>query len=86
MSEKELKEVHLRRFYIERKGNIVAEGTEFTNGVCVLSWLSFAHSVEVHSNIKELFRLHGHHDDAVVRWIDGPRIGVPVSGSSQFDM
>ena len=38
----------------------VAEGMEFSNGQCALSWLTEAHSVGVYPNIKELERIHGH--------------------------
>jgi len=38
----------------------VAEGVEFSNGTCAMSWLTEAHSVGVYPNIKELERIHGH--------------------------
>lgn len=49
---------------------IVAEGVEFTNGTCSLSWLTNAHLVGVYPNIKELERIHGHGGKAKVVFIN----------------
>lgn len=48
----------------------VAEGVEFTNGSCSMSWLTEATSVAVYPNIKELERIHGHGGKTKVEWID----------------
>ena len=39
---------------------IVAEGVEFSNGKCALTWRTRVRSVAVYDNIKELEAIHGH--------------------------
>lgn len=39
---------------------VVAEGTEFTDGTCALSWLTKHKSHAIYPNIKELENIHGH--------------------------
>lgn len=39
---------------------VVAEGIEFTNGWCALSWLTAMHSVAVYPNVRAVEAIHGH--------------------------
>jgi len=39
---------------------IVAEGVEFSNGMCAMCWLTAMHSVAVYPNIRQLEAIHGH--------------------------
>jgi hypothetical protein len=39
---------------------IVAEGIEFSNGMCAMSWLTAMHSVAIYPNAKQLEAIHGH--------------------------
>jgi len=39
---------------------VVAEGIEFTDGTCALSWLTKHRSMAFYPNIKELEHIHGH--------------------------
>ncbi len=39
---------------------VVAEGVEFSNGMCAMSWLTAMHSVAVYPNAKQLTAIHGH--------------------------
>ena len=39
---------------------VVAEGIEFTNGWCALSWLTAMHSVAVYPNARSCEAIHGH--------------------------
>jgi hypothetical protein len=39
---------------------VVAEGIEFTNGTCALSWLTVNKSEAFYPNIKVLEHIHGH--------------------------
>lgn len=39
---------------------IVAEGVEFSNGMCAMSWLTAMHSVAVYPNVRQLEAIHGH--------------------------
>lgn len=41
---------------------IVAEGIEFDNGKCVISWLTEHTSITVYDNIEEVKAIHGHGD------------------------
>ena len=39
---------------------VVAEGTEFSDGTCVLHWLSQMHSIEICANLHVVEAIHGH--------------------------
>lgn len=39
---------------------VVAEGVEFSDGTCVLHWLSQLHSIEICSNLHTVEAIHGH--------------------------
>lgn len=68
----------MRRFQLHRtedKSGVsgvgaVAEGCEFTNGVCALTWLTRFRSVAMYQSIKELEAVHGHEGATRVVWID----------------
>jgi hypothetical protein len=68
----------MRRFYLERKEDVsgvsgtgrVAEGVEFANGTCVLTFISNQHCVEVAMNIRTVKEIHGHGGKTIVVWID----------------
>ena len=86
----------MRLFVLERREDesgvsgtgIVAEGCEFTGGVCVLTWLvGPARSVGVYPNVKAVERVHGHEGRTLVRWLGGPaaeviRLGTAGGGAS----
>ena len=68
----------MRRFQLVRTedasgvsgtGN-VAEGCEFTNGTCALTWLTRFRSVAMYQSIKELEAVHGHEGRTRVVWVD----------------
>lgn len=58
----------MKTFYLRRSQDdtgvsgigIVAEGVQFSNGKCVLSWLSGLTSVAVYDDIETLEKVHGH--------------------------
>uniref|UniRef100_A0A6M3LU85 Uncharacterized protein n=1 Tax=viral metagenome TaxID=1070528 RepID=A0A6M3LU85_9ZZZZ len=67
-----------RRFWLERVfdpsgvsgvGN-VAEGIQFSNGKCVIGWLTVTPSVAVYDSMEALIEVHGHAGGTLVRWID----------------
>jgi len=72
------KEPTMRRFYVTRSEDLsgisgtgrVAEGIEFTNGKCVITWLTPTSSVAVYDNVKCLLLIHGHEDRTKVEYID----------------
>jgi hypothetical protein len=45
---------------------VVAEGMEFSNGMCAMSWLTAMHSVAVYPNVRQLESIHGHNGRARV--------------------
>lgn len=47
---------------------IVAEGIEFTTGVCALSWLTAGNSVGIYPNVKQLVNIHGHNGRTIVKF------------------
>lgn len=53
---------------ISGKG-VVAEGVEFSNGMCALCWLTAMHSVAVYPNIRQLEAIHGHNGRTRVLWV-----------------
>lgn len=68
----------MRLFHLERKKDIsgvsglgkVAEGVEFSDGMCALTWLSQFQCVNVYANIKTVENVHGHGGATVVVFHD----------------
>lgn len=68
----------MRRFYLNRKEDIsgvsgvgrVAEGIQFHDGQCVMSWFGQHHSIAVYPNIEDLECIHGHEGRTKVEWAD----------------
>lgn len=66
----------MRAFHLERKQDIsgvsglgkVAEGVEFHDGQCVLSWFGQHHSVSVWPSIEDIKAVHGHEGATDVVW------------------
>ncbi len=54
---------------ISGTGN-VAEGVEFSNGKCVLCWITQYRSVTVYDSVRELVSIHGHDGKTKVVWED----------------
>lgn len=46
----------------------VAEGVEFHDKQCVLSWFGAHHSLEVHPSIDDIIAIHGHEGKTKVVW------------------
>lgn len=69
-----------RRFHLDRREDatgtsgtgIVAQGVQFANGHCALTWLTPYTSVCVYHSIDVLEKIHGHEGKTVVVWDDGP--------------
>lgn len=50
---------------------IVAEGVEFTSGICVLSWNNeIKYKTAVYDSIDIVKSLHGHNGKTVIKWVD----------------
>ena len=46
----------------------VAEGVQFEDGQCVISWLSHVHSIAIYPNVLQLEKIHGHEGRTRVVW------------------
>ena len=69
----------MRRFVLNRKEDetgvsgigIIAEGVQFSDGLCVLCWLTEVSSIGTfYNNIDILDEIHGHDGKTVIEWID----------------
>lgn len=68
----------MRRFELHRDVDetgisgigVVAEGVQFTNGYCALTWLTLHTSVAFYPSIETLEAIHGHQGKTRVVWID----------------
>jgi hypothetical protein len=49
---------------------IVAEGVQFSDGKCVVRWLSAHAATVVWDNIDDALAIHGHGGHTVVEWVD----------------
>ena len=47
---------------------VVAEGVEFHDGQCVMSWFGQFHSITVWPNVNDLIKVHGHEGNTEVVW------------------
>jgi hypothetical protein len=68
----------MRRFTLVREQDvsgvsgigIVAEGVMFSDGTCVLRWLSANPSTNVYTGIAAIKTIHLHHGLTSLRWVD----------------
>jgi len=68
----------LRRFALEREQDMsgvsgtgrVAVGVEFSDGQCVLKWLTHVNSLAVYPNVEALMKIHGHDGATRMVWTD----------------
>lgn len=69
---------NIKRFYVERLedvtgisgAGIVATGTCYPTGRCVMEWCTEIKSLAIYDSITQLQKVHGHGGKTVVRWID----------------
>lgn len=75
-----------RRFVLDRNEDmtgvsgtgVVAEGVEFSDGTCVMRWVTqWRSTVFYEQGLEAVIRIHGHDGRTVVRFLDGPSAGVP---------
>jgi hypothetical protein len=52
---------------------IVAQGVEFDNGQCAMSWLCQWQSVAIYPDISTLEAIHGHNGNTRVVWLEDER-------------
>lgn len=68
----------LKRFRLVRETDVtgisgtgvVAEGIEFTNGWCVIVWLTEVNSMGFYPSVKNVDYIHGHEGATKIEWID----------------
>lgn len=68
----------MRRFLLLRNEDasgvsgtgFVAEGVEFTDGRCVISWLRSVGAQGHYNSIDDVIAVHGHEGKTVVEWVD----------------
>lgn len=74
----------MRQFHLQRDEDesgvsgigAVAEGVEFTNGKCILTWLTKTTSWGLYDSIKDVETLHGH--SGKTRIVFGPTTPTPL--------
>lgn len=72
----------MRTFHLDRKVDMsmvsgtgrVAEGVEFSDGQCIIHWLTKMHSIGIYENVQTLIDVHGHEGQTVVTWDRKPRV------------
>lgn len=47
---------------------IVAEGVRFSNGCCVLRWLSDVSSIAIYARVEDVETIHGHGGTTEIVW------------------
>ena len=47
---------------------VVAEGVQFANGRCALSWLGKFKTINIYERIEDLLAIHGHEGRTRVEW------------------
>lgn len=70
----------MKLFWLKRKEDlsgvsgigIVAEGVEFHDGQCVISWFGQLHSINVYPSIDTLIAIHGHEGRTEIVWEKEP--------------
>lgn len=70
--------LEMRRFYLKRLEDAsgvsgvgyVAEGTQLSDGTCVLRWLSATSCIAIYHSHVELIHIHGHEGRTVIEWVD----------------
>lgn len=53
---------------------IVTEGVEFSDGTCVMRWLTSTKSTAFYDNAKELVQIHGHEGRTVLMYENGETV------------
>jgi hypothetical protein len=68
----------LKRFVLIRNRDVsgtsgtgtVAEGIQFTNGMCCINWLSKFNSQAIYPDLQTLINIHGHQGATSVKFVD----------------
>lgn len=68
----------IQRFQLHRDADatgvsgtgVICEGVQFTDGTCVLRWLTDHRSTAVYASMDDLVAIHGHDGATRVVWLD----------------
>lgn len=88
------RKVELRRFRLKRLEDesgvsgtgYVAEGVKFSDGQCVITWLTDTRSIGIYHSPVEMMHIHGHGGKTVIEWIDAESevgSGAAVEGAGE---
>lgn len=95
MKEDPLKrKTELRRFRLKRNEDesgvsgtgYVAEGVKFSDGQCVINWLTDTRSIGLYHSPVEMIHIHGHGGKTTIEWVDEESVsgsGAAVEGSGE---
>jgi len=80
----------MRRFRLKRTDDesgvsgvgYVAEGTQFSDGTCVIKWLTETSSIGIYHSHADMIHIHGHGGKTVIEWIDEKPSGNNGNGHS----
>jgi len=68
----------MKRFNLKRNQDIsgvsgtgiVAEGVQFTDGTCVMRWLTKTPSTALYTSIEDIVKIHGHDGATIIEMKD----------------
>lgn len=68
----------MKRFYLDRNADLsgvsgkgrIAQGCQFDNGWCALTWMTGHCTLAWYSSIEELIGIHGHGGATTISWHD----------------
>lgn len=63
---------------------IVAEGCQFSDGRCVIRWVSDHRSTAVYDSVDDLIAIHGHHGATLIEWAAPRRQRGAVDDSNEL--
>lgn len=72
------RKTELRRFRLKRNEDesgvsgtgYVAEGVKFSDGQCVINWLTDTRSIGLYHSPVEMIHIHGHGGKTIIEWVD----------------
>lgn len=47
---------------------VVAEGVQFSDGICVLRWVTKVASTSIYNSVEEINAIHGHEGKTEIQW------------------
>lgn len=63
---------------------VVAEGVEFHDGQCILSWFGQFHTIEVSPDIESIVKIHGHEGATRVEFEDDSNLAKLEAQLKEF--